>query len=675
MKKPPIRRVNHRVMRTKRFLTVVSMIIAGFYVSKHTSSPSKSHLGGNTLPGPGVMFSFDTCGGLSNQILSISYAVTFAIVIKAKTLVLPAMLLDGRQIHGVDRFRDSATDDAFSRIFDTWQFSQILKSHGIELTEEHFSDYEVDTTACRRGEPLSACFNKAVKCKKQFRCLLHMECPFLHQIWAVNFVHEHVKYFDSVFYGLKLNPVLEQEYGTAVENFRRVNRIPCMTVIHARIEDDWLTHCRDWKPNYPKNYKFDCMIGLDSIFHEVEQHTIGLCPIYLAYDIEDISDDTKRQISKFKRRYKLPVYDWHDLKFQASTTREIRAATQLSMAKNAEYFFGNTVSTLSAIIMRFRRNEGRWAAQYNTGFNPLSEFVPGYGIPWVFTLSRSHDVNYDTLMKAAVNSARAKTSLLPICVAHTDEDRQGSRIKWLMQRGVRVLFHKPKWDKELLNKLSSSTKAQKETSHLYANEDMVLSTFFRLDISIIPEVSQFEHVLYTDIDVYFRNDITNLQGIGLRLPDSIQMGYEAVDKFPYNAGVFLASARFLRATHHLLLKKMIENKGISYGFFGPGDQGLLNMVYERELRSVGALDKAMNAKPYHAFSQNAAIVHFHGPKPTDYLAMVNSNKCNFGKMCARGLQRGGACRYVLEWIEYVPMSERGQFAALEAKCKPRWFQA
>ncbi len=665
--------MKHGAMRARRLFTFVSTIAVYLCLSKYicdTFTVLKSYRGASTLPGPGVLFSFDTCGGLSNQLLSISFAVTFATVIKAKQLVLPAMLLDGRQIRGVDRFRNSSAADAFSRIFDTWHFSQLLKSHGIDLIDEHFPDYSSDTITCRRGEPLNSCFDKATKCKSQFQCLLHMECPFLHQIWDVGFVKEHIKQFDSIFYGLKLNSVLVQEYSTAVQNFRRHNHVHCMTVIHARIENDWYTHCRDWNPDYPKDYKYDCMIGIVSIFREVEQHEIGLCPIYLAYDIEDVSVDTKRQISKFKRRHKLRVYDWHDLNFGALTTREIRAATQLHMAKDADYFFGNTVSTLSAIIMRFRRNEGKWAAQYNTGFIPLSEFVPGYSIPWVFTLSRSKNVNYDVLMKAAVRSARAKTSLSPICIAHIDEDRQSSRIKWLMENGVRVLYHRPTWDKELLDGLRVSTESEKKTSHLYSDKDMVLSTFFRLDIPVIPEISQFEHVLYTDIDVYFRKDISNLRGTGARLPGSIQMGYEAMDTFPYNAGIFLASVRFLRATHRSLIKKIVAHRDISYGSYGPGDQGLLNMVYERELKSAGPLEKSMNAKPYHPFASNAAIVHFHGPKPTDYLAMVCLKTCAFGKMCAQGLQRGGACQYFLEWIEYIPISERGQFAPFVAECRP-----
>ena len=616
-----------------------------------------------------MIFSFSTCGGLSNQVLSISYAVTFAIAIGVKGLVLPNMLLDGRQIEGVGRFPESATDEAFSRIFDSWRFSQILRSHGIELVDTNFAKHSFVKFTCRNGEPLTACLAKAKTCKKKSgRCLLHMECPFLHNIWNVNFLEHHLTHFDSIFYGLKLSPALEKEYQASFRDFRRRNRISCITMIHARIEDDWHKHCQSWRPNLPKNYNYDCMVDIFSIFRELEQHEIAPCPIYLAYDTEDVSARTKFDILKLKRTYKVPVFDWHDLNFKLATSREIRAATQFSMSQDADYFFGNTVSTLSAVIQRGRRKEGRWTSQYNIGFNPLSEFVPGYSIPWVFTLSRSHDANYDLLMKAAVRSAREKTSLIPICMVHADEDRQSSRIKWLMRQGVRIVYHRPLWDTDLLDGLRASTSAEKKQSHLYADADMVLSTYFRLDIPIVPEIYQFEHVLYTDTDVYFRKDITNLQGVGWRLPDSIQMGYEAVDMYPLNAGIYLASTRFLRATHHSLIQRLIKHKRISYAEFGPGDQGLLNMMYAQELKLRGPLDKALNAKAYHAFSSSSAIVHFHGPKPVDYLTTARSNNCTFGDMCARGLKRG-FCQYFLEWIEYVEISERGLYEPLEARCR------
>jgi hypothetical protein len=121
--------------------------------------------------------------------------------------------------------------------------------------------------------------------------------------------------------------------------------------------------------------------------------------------------------------------------------------------------------------------------------------------------------------------------------------------------GVRVLYHRPAWDKESLNGLRVSTESEKKTSHLYSDEDMVLSTFFRLDIPVIPEISQFEHAFYTDTDVYFRKDIPNLRGTGARLPGSIQMGLGAMDMFLYNAGIFLASVHAFCEPHIVHLSK------------------------------------------------------------------------------------------------------------------------
>ena len=62
---------------------------------------------------------------------------------------------------------------------------------------------------------------------------------------------------------------------------------------------------------------------------------------------------------------------------------------------------------MSALIIRQRRMKGLWAAQYNRGSIPLNEFVPGFSLPWVFTL-RGSDVQYDEMMKVAVLSASQK---------------------------------------------------------------------------------------------------------------------------------------------------------------------------------------------------------------------------------------------------------------------------
>ena len=46
--------------------------------------------------------------------------------------------------------------------------------------------------------------------------------------------------------------------------------------------------------------------------------------------------------------------------------------------------------------------------------------------------------------------------------------------------------------------------------------------------------------------------------------------------------------------------------------------GILNRMYEAELRANGPLINDFNSKPYKPFSETAAIAQFHGPKLSDY---------------------------------------------------------
>ncbi len=44
-------------------------------------------------------------------------------------------------------------------------------------------------------------------------------------------------------------------------------------------------------------------------------------------------------------------------------------------------------------------------------------------------------------------------------------------------------------------------------SHLFKNPDMLVSTFQRVDLPVVPILDQYTYVLYTDADVYFRRPI------------------------------------------------------------------------------------------------------------------------------------------------------------------------
>ncbi len=61
---------------------------------------------------------------------------------------------------------------------------------------------------------------------------------------------------------------------------------------------------------------------------------------------------------------------------------------------------------------------------------------------------------------------------------------------------------------------------------------------------------------------------------------------------------------------------------------GPGDQGAYNQYYQSKFNVEPWPD--FNWKPYWHFNPSALLIHFHGPKPADYLSSwegeVNSER-------------------------------------------------
>ena len=76
----------------------------------------------------------------------------------------------------------------------------------------------------------------------------------------------------------------------------------------------------------------------------------------------------------------------------------------------ARYFIGNSVSSFSASLVLERRRRNLWAASYNEGVIPLSRFVPGFQLPWVFAVHGDGDD--DTLKLLAF--ALSRHQLVPL---------------------------------------------------------------------------------------------------------------------------------------------------------------------------------------------------------------------------------------------------------------------
>ncbi len=135
----------------------------------------------------------------------------------------------------------------------------------------------------------------------------------------------------------------------------------------------------------------------------------------------------------------------------------------------------------------------------------------------------------------------------------------------LQSQGVVIIHAEPKWAQRLLEGLKRADNLAH--SHLYADPQMQIGTWQRIDIPILPELSEWEYVLFTDADVFFRKPIT-LDSFGLPLPATFGMASEMSDMFPYNAGVMLMHLPPLQATYDSFIEFIFDNQD---GMFFPGD--------------------------------------------------------------------------------------------------------
>lgn len=111
---------------------------------------------------------------------------------------------------------------------------------------------------------------------------------------------------------------------------------------------------------------------------------------------------------------------------------------------------------------------------------------------------------------------------------------------------------------------------------------------------------------------------------------------------------------------HLHQKAVWRQQDVLRHRYGPGDQGAINHFYEAAIRQH-RLQESFNTKPYHAWKSEAKIVHFHGPKPHEFLQYFETGDCPFQDYCQTGLANG-FCAYAMEWASYIPDESWGQRA-------------
>ena len=323
--------------------------------------------------------------------------------------------------------------------------------------------------------------------------------------------------------------------------------------LHLRIERDWVQHCQRWTAIKDGQVRDNCYNNTDSIATMLD--LFGLrkeVSLYVASDLEEVDAKAHPLQQLVESGYHLISSLDFDAELHAGLGREERALVEYYVAFNAHRFIGNSVSTFSSLLMLERRHRGQWAAYYNGGNVPLAVMLPPLmKMPWVFTYNSGSSA-YDYMLKAAVRSGITVGNLNPYCIFMGDT--QSPIYGWLRSHNVTLIHHQPAWRDKLLQLINSQLQViagnKDKYSHLYASPDTIVSTFQRVDLPMVSVLDQYTYVLYTDSDVYFRRPVM-LDDFGLPLPSSISMAYEAVDMFPYNAGIMLAHLPELRANHEV----------------------------------------------------------------------------------------------------------------------------
>jgi hypothetical protein len=196
----------------------------------------------------------------------------------------------------------------------------------------------------------------------------------------------------------------------------------------------------------------------------------------------------------------------------------------------------------------------------------------------------------------AVKSAKARTALSPHLLV---DDRDGldevaDRLSWLEQAGVSIIRHQAELFEIVRNRFGPRA-------------DWFSGHWLRCDIPILETEDEF--VLYTDIDVLFRHNI-DFSGI---LPPFLACAPEhhREDFSYFNSGVMIMNLPALRESRAEFVET-VKRPGWECVSGSLGDQSCYNITYrDRWTR----LPDIYNWKPYWGYTEEAAIVHFHGPKP------------------------------------------------------------
>ena len=196
---------------------------------------------------------------------------------------------------------------------------------------------------------------------------------------------------------------------------------------------------------------------------------------------------------------------------------------------------------------------------------------------------------------AVVSSKNTNPNIKPYLIFDGVKDEY---IELLETLGVTILYEKSSLYDDLISK--------------YNNDSVALGAFLRVDIpKICHNLSiKDDYVLYTDNDVMFLDDISELKKLTPKYFLCAGEFFKMLSNSLFNSGVMWINWKNMYNDYEPF-KKFIKSKIPNFGAY---DQGALQEYYGSRFE---ILNYKFNYKPYWGFEDGIKVLHFHGPKPTE----------------------------------------------------------
>ena len=636
------------------------------------------------MDGAPSLLTFEACGGLTNQRISIVQGLLIA-HLTHRAVVLPQLNPNGVQ-DPVRRYVENRTRLlSFDAFFNRNATTAALEALGIRVASIR---QQAAAAMHGSGGQRRKVYSQTRKTPwfGQFRGkhgppVLRLDCTYgAIDMLSAPWLQQLYWQLDAA---LVLAPALAAMADQVVRKLRRRSIARgaggAFNALHIRVQPDWLVHCQRWETHTGEHPRDNCMRNTDQLDRVFAIEGVSeLPPLFVAGELRSSTLNTVRGLQSLRRRGVNGREHSYELlskdalvpalleSYSFASSRDVLAAVDFAICSQAHTFIGNSVSTFSAyqLLLRERRRRERLPAaesrsttylaqegfHYNGGSIPLRDVMfatkgeaagttSPRGLKWVFTVT-GNAKSYDEMTRVAVLSALANTTLTPVCVF---TGARNGLSRWLEARGVRMVYHRPAWREKLINALARarSLNHDKKSSPLYQSDEKMVSTFLRIDIPTLGFVDPY--VLYADIDVVFLSDV-GVADFGEKPPRYFTMGaesdgplisvYDRKNKKNVNlgnAGVMLMNVENLLRTHADFTKWVFSPRnaarGIHFGIYGPGDQGAYNEFYQGrfEVRAW----PLFNWKPYWGYTPQAKLIHFHGPKPAEYLTFMRRGGGSF----------------------------------------------